>query len=294
MTKRPRPQEDEKSSSSGGADGELVLYNLPPVRERVEPSLGGIRTLLRFLSTSQIGEATVEVALRDAIRRDIVGQLDWSQRPIKTPRISPEYLAMEWDLFGVHTRPKMYPNHFMHFWDFAAHPDEENAKLRRLDKSALVDLYRSVFHGLVVLACVRMRYFTRRLADVWHQQHQIVIRENDDNRLLTLFFRGGMIEADVAVDDTPFAASLGEFLHLFDDREDDDDDDAWVRAFARFLCDLFFNVSPRCAITFDAVVAHAPVRAPDEDNWALEEDLRPPFPGGTLSLATNGQLLLLL
>jgi hypothetical protein len=300
MSKRVRVEEEgEDNNVDDDGDRAWTLYQVPPIRSIVDSSLGGIRNLLRFLSASRVGEETVEATLRDAIRRDIVGRLDWSRRfEAKTTgrAPSPECLFMEGDLFGdfAQRAGAFYPPNFMHLWDFDGDPSKEHfslkTRLRQFDKLKLVALYRHVFDGLVVLACIAFRSFARVLSyAVGRQPAQIVIRDTDGgNRLLTLSFRGAMIKADVAVDDTPFAVALGQFLDLVKNRPDDSDEDdsvVWHRAFARLLFDLYYNVSPRCAITFDAASAQAP-----GDDWVEDDDLPPPFPGGTLSLATNGQL----
>jgi hypothetical protein len=298
MAKRIHEEEEAEEEGEGARedDGrEDTLYRLPPVREIVDASLGGLRNLLRFLSATKVGEETVEATLRDAIRRDIVRGLDWSRRARSDGRApSPECLWMEAGLFGVGAKWALYPANFMNLWDFNGDSSKEHfsmkARLRQFDKLELIARYRSVFDGLVVLACIALKRFVRCLPYVGPERLEITIRDGG-NALFALQFQHGIVNPEVYVDDTPFAVSLFNFAGLLEDRDDDSydaDDTEWLRAFADLLFDLFYNVSPRCAITFDAAEPHEQQLGPDEEE--LESDLPPPFAGGTLALRTNGQL----
>jgi hypothetical protein len=303
MSKRVRVEEEgEDNNVDDDGDRAWTLYQVPPIRSIVDSSLGGIRNLLRFLSASRMGEATVEETLRAAIRRDIVQALDWSRRPPGKPDNRPpswECTNMEMCLFGMGSFGRtncLYPSNFMHNWDFKAAASTANARLHRFNKLALVDFYRKVFNGLVVFACIALQKFVRVINHVSGAQQLRIVVWDGPRRVLTLRFQGGMIEADIDVDDTPFARALADFMTVFEDRTDDSDDtnsldqDPWLQAFARLLFDLLYNRSPRCALAFDAVTPQPQQLGPEEDNWDVDEDLPPPFPGGTLSLASNGQL----
>jgi hypothetical protein len=295
MAKRVREEEEEEEGEGEGAQDsggrEDTLYRIPPVREIVDASLGGLRNLLRFLSATKVGEETVEATLRDAIRRDIVRQLDWARRPPNRPRI-PTLTFMEEKLS---LKRPLYPTDFMHEWNFLRDTDglygrlSAKKRLHQLDKLGIVALYRKVIDGLVVVACVALSRFVRCLPYVGAERLEITIRDGG-NALFALQFQNGIVNPEVYVDDTPFAMSLSNFAALLEDRDDsyDADDSEWLRAFADLLFDLLYNVSPRCAITFDAATPEEQQLGPDEE-W-LESDLPPPFLGGTLALSTNGQL----